>query len=179
MEILSAFLLSISANLDNLFLGMSFGIQNRRITLGCNILIGLFSAVAAFLCCGLASFLLGWGRPAHVLGGLLIIVLGVRAMREPEPDTPEKGAAQGRLSLRDAVLLGAALAANCIGLSFGAGLAGVPAIWAGLAVGAASVLTVGLGNALGLKAGLLVSGQRLNRLSGLTMLILGVVEIVL
>lgn len=179
MEILSALLLSISANLDNLFLGMSFGIQNRRITLGCNILIGLFSAVATFLCCGAASFLLGWGRLTHVLGGLLIIALGVRAMLEPEPETPEEGAARGRLSIRDAVLLGAALAANCIGLSFGAGLAGVPPVWAGVAVGAASVLTVGLGNALGLRAGLLVSGKRLNRLSGLLMLVLGTAQIVL
>ena len=179
MEILSALLLSISANLDNLFLGMTYGIQKRRITLGCNLLIGLFSALATFLCCGLASFLLGWGPLAHLLGGVLIIVLGVRAMLEPAPETPEGSAAPDRLSLRDAFLLGVALAANCIGLSFGAGLAGVPPVWAGLAVGAASVLTVGLGNALGLKAGLLVSGQRLNRLSGLLMLVLGAAQIVL
>ena len=177
MHILSALLLSVSANLDNLFLGMSFGLQNRRITAACNLLIGFLSALATFVCCAFAALFAHYGRAAGLVGGVLIIALGIHSLAARDANAPETPPEPGALPLRESFVLGLALAANCLALSFGAGLTGVAPLPAALAVGAASVLTVGLGNRIGLRAGVVVSGRRLERLSGVIMIVLGAGEL--
>ncbi|MDY3619181.1 manganese efflux pump MntP [Agathobaculum sp.] len=177
MHILSALLLSVSANLDNLFLGMAYGLQNRRVTAFCNVLIGLLSAAATFVCCAFASLFTHYVRAAGVVGGLLIIALGVRALSAHDGDAPDASPESGALPLREGFVLGLALAVNCLALSFGAGLTGVSPLPAAVAVGLASVVTVGLGNRMGLRAGVVVSGRRLERISGIIMIVLGAGEL--
>lgn len=178
MHIVSTILLGVSSNLDNLFLGASLGLQGRRITLLQNILIGLLSAIFSFIFCLFATYLSDFGRIPNILGGLLIIFLGIRTFFSKEDASSEKSTCfSEKIPFSDALVLGIALAINCLALSFGAGLTGISPLSAMVAVGVGSIITVGTGNKLGLKAGLTVNNQKLNYFAGGFMILLGFFEL--
>lgn len=176
MHIISAILLGVSTNLDNLFLGMSFGMQKRKITLLCNLLIGLFSASATCLFCYFSSMFSGFGRIPNYIGGAIIILVGIFSLFSKES---ERGSGGGvPLSLKESILLGTGLAINCIPVAFGAGLSGMPPWLASLSVGLLSVAVVAVGNRLGLYTSMKINGKFLNLLGGAIMILLGVIELV-
>ncbi len=77
MHLLSTLLFGLSANLDNLGIGVSFGIQRIRIPFFSNFFIALLSGVVAYVSvfAGQAlSHFIGW---ASILGSLILIAIGV------------------------------------------------------------------------------------------------------
>ncbi len=168
MVLLSALLLGISTNLDNLFLGFSLGIAGRRIPAQANWIIGLFSAAATSLFCSLSGLLAAWGRAAKVMGGVLILLIGLWTLLSPRKE--EAPAAQGTAAL------GAVLAFNCIPAAFAAGMAGVPPALAAVSVGLLSVLGIRTGNFLGLRTARRLRPGILRLLSGLAMFALGALQ---
>lgn len=68
------------------------------------------------------------------------------------------------------------LAVNRLPVALGAGLTGIAALPTALCVVAFSFLSVGAGNYLGLHTNLRLREDRLNRLSGLGMAALGILE---
>ena len=175
MHILSAILLGVSTNLDNLFIGMSFGMQKRRITLFSNLLIGLFSASATCLFCYFSSMLSVFGRLPNYIGGGIIILMGILSFFSRGSEN--KGGDGFPLTLKESVLLGTGLAVNCIPVAFGAGLSGMPPWLASLSVGVLSILVVGIGNRLGLYTSMRINSRILNILGGVIMILLGVLEL--
>ncbi len=174
MELIPALLVGVSTNLDNLFLGFSLGMAGRRIPAGANWLIGLFSAAAACLFCCLSELCAPLGPVAKLAGAVLLIGLGVYTFLPAK----DEGEGQDCRSWRDAVLLGAALAVNCIPVAFGAGLTGVPPLAAAGSVGLLSVAAIRLGNYLGLRAAAKAPRPAvLRRLGGVMMAALGVLQL--
>lgn len=49
MHLTSIFLLSISANIDNLIIGIAYGVKKTKINMRCNIIIALSTFIATFL----------------------------------------------------------------------------------------------------------------------------------
>lgn len=172
MQLLSALLLGISTNLDNLFLGMSLGVARRRISAGANWLIGLFSAGATGLFCCLSARCAALGPVVHRVGGGLLTAVGLWTL------LPSGGADADRCAAQSAAVLGAALAVNCIPVALGAGLAGIHPLAASVSVGLLSVAAIRLGNWLGLRAAVLsVRAEALQRLGGLLLVGLGVLQL--
>ena len=159
MQLLSALLLGISTNLDNLLLGLSLGIGQKKIPSASNWVIGLFSAL---------------GPAADIAGSAVILLMGFLSLRPPR----ENAGGQDCCSWSDTAILGAALAVNCIPVAFGAGLTGIHPLAASASVGFLSVLSIRLGNWLGLHAAALpVRPAALQRLGGLMMVGLGLLQL--
>ena len=149
----SAVLLGIATNLDNLLIGLSAGARGKKITFLTNCIIALSSGAVSYLLCRLGVFSVGIGRISNWLGGGLLVAIGlwpllVRPSGEHAP--ADAGAAQGRrLSAGEVLTLSLALAFNCLPASFAAGLTGIPAQAAALAVTLCSLGFVWLGQGLG------------------------------
>lgn len=179
MHILSAILLGISTNLDNLLIGFSMGLQGRRIGRGENALIAAISVLAAGVCCCFSALFVRFGRLPNLAGGALMLLLGVRGL------LPERGEGAQRCCdcaspMRETLLLGLCLALNCIPVSFAAGLTGIPPWAAAVSVGAMSMLLVGEGNRMGLRAHApRLKPRALNRIGALMLVALGAMEMLL
>ena len=174
MHLLSILLLGISTNLDNMFIGVSYGLRNKRITWSSNLVIGLFSAAATYLFCYLSSLLTEFGRTPNVVGGVFIIFVGILALIR-KGDNEEKSICLG---WKKTILLSGCLAVNCLPAAFGAGLTGINPLYAAVSVGGLSVLAIATGNRLALRAVSTKLNQRmLEILGGLIMVALGAIEI--
>lgn len=175
MHLLSTLLLGISTNLDNMLIGISFGLRQKRITLRTNLIIGLFSAAATYLFCLLSSVLSSFGRTPNLAGGTLIAVIGLYSILNQSKDSR---AADTSLDWRETVILSGCLALNCVPVAFGAGLTGIAPLSAAVSVGIISVVTVALGNQLALRAVTAKLRQwPLEFLGGLIMIMLGITEL--
>ena len=181
MHIFSILLVGIVTNLDNLVLGAAFGLKRRHIPIGANAIIALLSGLVTWIF-GYLSFLLAQlDRWPNYLGGALLILLGLWSMRpgpqkQEEPESCACTPPSQRIAPGQALMLGAALAVNCLPVALGAGLTGIAALPTGLCVAIFSFLSVGAGNYLGVHTGLRLREDRLNRLSGLGMAALGILE---
>ena len=174
MQLLSALLLGISTNLDNLLLGLSLGIGQKKIPSASNWVIGLFSAAATCLFCCISSLCTALGPAADIAGSAVILLMGFLSLRPPR----ENAGGQDCCSWSDTAILGAALAVNGIPVAFGAGLTGIHPLAASASVGFLSVLSIRLGNWLGLHAAALpVRPAALQRLGGLMMVGLGLLQL--
>lgn len=178
MHVLSILFLGISTNLDNLLVGISYGLQKKRVSILSNAAIGLFSAAATFLFCSLSALCASLGKIPNVLGGFIIILLGVYSLfctpktaKEENPPSP--------CVWKETAALGAALAVNCVPVAFAAGLTGIPSLWAAVSVGLASVLCVGAGNRLGINAAVKIRPKLLNAIGGGMLIVLGCLEIII
>ena len=177
MHLFTALLLGISTNLDNLFIGLSFGFQNRRIPRLANVVIGLLSAAATCLFCYIASLLAALGRLPNIIGGILIILIGLYTIL-PHRAREEQACAAADFSRRETLVLGCCLAINCVPVALGAGLTGISPLTAALSVGGISVLSVALGNRLGLAATTIRLNPRLLSIAGgIIRFLLGLTEL--
>lgn len=175
MHLVSAILLGISTNLDNLFLGLSLGLQKKKLSLVSNCIISLFSAIVTGLFCAGSALLSGLGRLPNLVGGVLIIIMGLWSLL---PGKQDYGESCTRFTMRETVILGTSLAVNCIPVAFAAGLTGVSPWAAACSVGGISLLAMAAGNAAGLAATDLHVHPRLFVLLGSAiMILLGIVEL--
>lgn len=188
MRLLAPLLIGAVSNLDNLGAGIAFGIRGTRIGAMANLLVAAvtMAATAAAVTGGhVVSSLLppavtGWLGPLIVIAiGVATIHASVRASRRRDRADARLGARRPSgsvddvVSWRGAIVLGAALSANNLGMGVGAGVAGVGAlattIWAGLL----SLACVGGGSYLGRVSGRLVLGRHAPLIAGLLLLAVG------
>lgn len=180
---------AMSSSLDNLGVGISYGIRGVRI----NFLSNLLIAVICFAL-SMVGILSGqWlaqvlpGIIPVLIGALLLIIVGIRMMLLT---TPSKAAQQqapltehpapsnrrsrlslltnpasahanaaGTIGLGEAIILGVALAANAVTNGVGAGLLGLSPLAISLTAAIGSYISVWLGVAIGHKA----AGIRIGR----------------
>jgi putative sporulation protein YtaF len=187
-DVLAALLIGVVSNLDNLGVGVSFGIRGTRIDAMANLIVaGITMAVtAASLTCGhvlskiLPSAVTGW------LGPLIIIAIGfgtalpsARTSRRSAPSQVPSGAS-GRprdvddiISWREAIVLGIALAVNNLGTGVGAGVSGIPASPTIVSAGLLSLAALGGGARFGRRFGRLVLGRYAPLIAGMLLLAVG------
>lgn len=174
MHLFSVFLMGISTNLDNLLLGLSLGLQKKKLCFWANVLIGFLSAAVTAVFCVLSATLSSLGKLPNVVGGGIIIAVGLWSLL---PAHQEASCYQAGFSWRETWVVATGLAVNCIPVAFGAGLTGIPPWAAALSVGGMSLLCVAAGNAIGLAAsGLQLRPRLLAVIGGGLMIVLGVIE---
>lgn len=136
MHFISAFLFGISANIDTLIVGFSYGIKKQHIPFHTNILISLITFLGTLLSIGvglkLAVFLPKGA--AQVAGSVLLILLGLyyclkyflqRIKKDSDKESSLKAQSQVSLTAKETLLLGAALSVNNAGMGIGASLTGI------------------------------------------------------
>ncbi|MCM1567828.1 MAG: manganese efflux pump [Roseburia sp.] len=175
MLLFSSLLFAVSANLDSLLIGISYGIRGFSIKLWQNMLITLITLLGTLFSLGTSTLLLPFLPTyiAHVFGSGILLLMGLYYIGKslllrntPSNESPET-AAPSTLSL---CLLGVALSANNIGMGISAGFAGLsllPTLAATLVCSAGFLF---LGNRLGRCRRLKLSSNISDLLSGLLLI---------
>ena len=174
LSLFSILLVGIATNLDNLCAAMALGVQKKTLPMWANLLIALISGVVAFVAAGAASFL-AFSGIANLLGGLMLSAVGLWTLVTANRCEDTSGLIQ-RMDFKAAMLLGAALAINCLPVAFGAGATGLAALWVSLSIAVCSVASVGLGMLLGNKMARRLNGRWVNIAAGVLLVGLGILE---
>lgn len=208
-QLLTILFIAVSCNLDNVCVGLTYGARGIRIPLASNLLIAAVTAGGTWLCMvfGRQAFRVLPPQVAAILGALLLVLMGVWIIRQEASRgraTPEKELvapgerswlqrllglladpvladrdSSGHIDLRESLVLSMALMLNNIPNGVGAGLLALsPAVMVG-AVFLLSLLTFRLGLGLGHKVAARWLGAYAGTLSGLLLVVVGVVEIAL
>ena len=193
MAVLSLLLFSLSTNLDNFVIGLSYGIRGIRIRLEAGFLISGLVLVGTALSMALGQSQLCF-LPldfSRLLGSVVMIGFGLgcfwnvwKNRREPSEEEqwpsrhPEQFDRDGsrHIDWKESLALGGALALNNIGLGLGAGAVGLGIPATSLMVFGVSLGLLYGGNLVGRKRRKKGSGRGMEALSGLLMVLLGVWE---
>lgn len=200
---LSIFFLCLAPNLDNMAIGLAYGARKINVPFRSNFAIALFSGIATLISSLLGNLLAKYipGFPGNIIGGSIVSVMGlytiigyihdkrkVKVARQSgnqyigelravmdDPGIADRDYS-GDISLKESILLGIALAVNCLGTGFGAGMTGVNVIVLSLAVIIFSLLTVSLGAFIGKRYAAKFLGNKATIISGLLLIAVGIYQ---
>lgn len=198
MTFVSSLLFAVSASLDALMVGITYGIRKIRVSFLQNLLVSLITLSGTMLAIGLGSLLapVFTAKPLTGAGSAVLIGMGVyylikflvsqvqkyRARPDVEKVTiPEVLDPVGPLTRRELLLLGIALSANNMGIGIGASMAGIPLWAASFFTFLCSMCFLGMGNCLGNCLGQLkflrLADRFADPLSGLLLILLGICQL--
>lgn len=198
--IFSAFIFSVSANLDNVVIGIAFGVNQIKLSWASNLLIAMITSVGTYLSMTIGKYAAAYlsANTANLLGSGMIIAMGLyffvrslfvmlknRKVREVavknmedmlDYATESDQNANGSISLREAMFLGFGLTMNNLGTGIAASAAGVDIKLTVLFTFVLSFLFVMVGHTLGKKVLGRVLGHLAPMLSGLLLVLLGLFQ---
>lgn len=196
MQLFSSSLFAVSASLDALIVGITYGIKKVHISFLTNLLVSLITLAGTVISIGLGLKLAPLFPPqaATLAGSALLILLGgyyiikylVQAVKQYLASrqltaTEMQGATappvKESLTLRETVLLGIALSVNNMGIGIGASIAGLELLPTAAATFLFSVCFLYLGNRLGKIRLLRIADRFADPLSGLLLIGLGIFEL--
>jgi putative sporulation protein YtaF len=206
MHWLTILLIGVASNIDNLGISVSYGLKTTRIPVASNLLIAVISMVCAYLSITAGEVISNFIslKTANLIGGFLIIFLGGKCIvesicqstsSETETET-ERVLADSNFSRvisnpqladlnedkvitwKESILLGLALAMNCIALGLGAGFTGISPILTTISIGVFSYISISLGAMIGSKISKNNIAKFSNILAGLLLVLIGVYEII-
>jgi putative sporulation protein YtaF len=206
MHWLTILLIGVASNIDNLGISVSYGLKTTRIPVASNLLIAVISMVCAYLSITAGEVISNFIslKTANLIGGFLIIFLGGKCIVESicqstssETETEaERVLADSNFSRvisnpqladlnedkvitwKESILLGLALAMNCIALGLGAGFTGISPILTTISIGVFSYISISLGAMIGSKISKNNIAKFSNILAGLLLVLIGVYEII-
>lgn len=206
MHILSILLLCLAPNLDNMAIGLAYGVKKISVPLKSNLAIALFSGLATFASSLLGNLLTNYipNYLGNVIGGSIVSIMGIytigsylhsnlkikrvqesnnlyidsiRAVMN-DPSIADRDYS-GDISLKESVILGIALALNCLGTGFGAGMAGVNIFILTAVVIVFSLFTISFGALIGKRYAAQLLGDKATIISGLLLVAVGIYQILL
>ena len=154
----SAVLFGLAANMDNVSIGLAYGLKHRRIGWFSNLLIAVITTAVTLIALagGLALRAVLPPKVPDVLGGSLLLVLAGwslyaerRGAGSSSPPALRRFATRPRVGLVETLVLGATLSINNIGLAIAGGIGGVGYRSAALAIGGFSILMLAFGQGIG------------------------------
>jgi len=180
-------LIGIAANLDNLGIGLAYGVKRVKIPVLSNAVIAIISMIVTYVAVTAGSTVIEYISPhtANLLGSLLLCAIGGYTLfsnrlskqgiaKNPEVFDEDKNYI---ISMREAMTLGFVLSANCLAGGIAIGANGISAIWTVLSIGTFSFITVGLGIHFGALLSKTFIGMYSTAISGWLLILIGVVEI--
>lgn len=198
--ILSAFLVSLSFNLDNVVIGIAYGIKKIKIGAAANLMIAAVTALGTFLSMKAGQYIscflpagLANAVGAVIMGlfGLYFIVQSIVSMNQNKKtkelalkDVPnmmeyaEKSDLNhnGSISIKEAALVGLGLMGNNLGAGIAASITHINAFATSAATFFISLLTLAFGNYLGKRALGSRTGKYASLISGILLVLLGILE---
>ncbi|MDR3542133.1 MAG: hypothetical protein P4L69_14360 [Desulfosporosinus sp.] len=191
--------IGIISNLDNLGIGISYGLQKIRISMISNLLIAIMSLCATAFAMVMGTFLSKVFPFANLIGAFLLIAIGLwislgRLLQNKifplisykqskilcfiidiinNPAKADRNA-NGIISLNEAAILGISLSLNCIVTGLGAGLSGLSVIPVIISVFLFSLITISSGYELGIRANFLHFGHLSEFISGALLIAIGI-----
>lgn len=198
MQLVPSLLFGVSASLDALLVGVSFGLRGVHIRLSQNLFISLITLLGTCLSVSVGGVLSPLLPPAAgtCVGSLVLALLGVyyiakwmmAARRHKTPDhcltlkNPDLTLAEHfppGLSLPELFALSLTLSANNLGIGLSASMAGLSLLSAAAATFVCSVLFLYLGNGLGRCRILRLIGGLADPISGILLINLALIQLFL
>lgn len=195
MQLFSSFLFAVSASLDAFIVGITYGIRRVHILFWQNMLVSLITLAGTVLSIGLGRKLSPLLPPqaARAAGSSILILLGAyyiikfmilslkKYLNDKQLTSSEiqKASAEKTdiaLTLRETLLLGAALSVNNMGIGIGASIAGLQLVPTAIITLVLSVALLLAGNRLGKIHLLRIADRFSDPLSGLLLIGLGLYE---
>ncbi|VDG99064.1 putative sporulation protein YtaF [Lysinibacillus sphaericus] len=187
MQWIMILFLGIAANLDNLGIGLAYGIQKTKIPLRSNVTIALVSMIVTYFAMvtgdRLSTYISVW--TADLIGGLLLSSIGIWMLLQPKPvqpnpfENPTVADIDGDriISIREALPLGFLLSANCLAAGFGMGVSGSSMLGTISSVGFFSFITIGASHRFGSLLARTWIGKYPAGIAGGLLIVIGLVEI--
>lgn len=183
MHIFSSVLFAISANIDCLAVGLSYGIKSVIIDRKSNLIIACISCLGTFLSmiAGTAISKILSPDIANLAGSILLVGIGlymlIHALNHKHNDTKEYDKDHsGRIDVKEAILLAFALTINNMGLGIGGSITGLPIFWTCFFTFCLSILFIHVAQMIGKKAFSSYIIRYADITSGLIILCLGLIE---
>lgn len=194
MQIVPSLLFGISASLDALLVGITFGVRSARINLWQNLLISTITLLGTCLSVALGAQLTLL-LPANLWklsGSLILILFGVyyiikfmiekvkkyhheKQLTATQAPTGKKQPSSA-MTFPEACTLGCALSANNMGIGLSASIAGMSMLPAATVTLLFSIIFLYLGNRLGMHHSLQLTESTTNIVSGLLLIGLGILQ---
>ena len=186
-SILDSILLSLSTNLDNLAIGVAYGLRQWVVPTSANLAIAILSGISTLAAMYLGD-VISHILPSNitgVLGSLILILIGIGSIWEtltssssqPQMLTQDQTEfsliSHPRLGLKQAILLGLALTLTNFGTGVGAGMAQFNLILTSLFSFGSSLLTIGGGYWMGKRLTVQETGLDLGLIAGVLLMALG------
>lgn len=154
----STLLFAVAANTDNLTVGIAYGLKQRRIRWGQNLLIAVMTTVITLVALAAGRTIRGILPPRlpDILGGALLISLAVwsvyrdqrgavRRLAQSNPGFADQTA----VGLGESLTLAGSLSINNIGLAIASGIGGVSYVSTAVAICCLSITMLTLGQSIG------------------------------
>ncbi|MEC1180841.1 manganese efflux pump [Metasolibacillus meyeri] len=184
MQWITIILLGIAVNLDNLGISLAYGIKRIKIPFISNAAIALLSMLVTYVAITIGEALIDYISVylANLLGSLLLCVIGAwtllskrfaKAGRIKSFDKDQNSI----LSLKEAILLGFVLSANCLATGIAIGANDITTIWMVISIGAFSFITVAIGSHFGILLAKSFIGRYSTAIAGWLLIVIGIFEI--
>ena len=195
MQLVPSLLFGISASLDALLVGISYGLRGVHVRLLQNLYISLVALLGTCLSVGLGGLLVPLlpSVISRLAGSLILMFLGIYYIakwtltflknRAPQVKANSEGSAlvsterpPGRLTAMEVLLLSFTLSVNNLGIGLSASIAGLTLIPAATATCICSILFLYLGNQLGRSRLMRLIGGLADPISGILLISLGLIQ---
>lgn len=187
MHWITIIIIGIAANLDNLGIGLSYGVKQTKIPILSNVSIAIISMIVTYFAVWVGDTISAYVsvQIANVLGSLLLCAIGLwtlvsqkfghkEILQNPQLVDRDKN---NVISLSESILLGFILSINGLAAGIGIGANGISALWTVLSIGFFSIVTVGLGSHFGALISKTFIGKYSTAISGWLLIIIGIFEI--
>ena len=186
MQWITIFLIGIAANLDNLGIGLAYGVKRVKIPILSNAAIAGIAMVITFVAVTAGETMIDYisVQVANYLGSLLLCIVGLWTIFSKKfsqngiKDNPELFDEDKNfiISFREALMLGFVLSANCFVTGIAIGANGVPTIWTVISIGVFSFISIAAGSHFGILLTKTFIGKYSTTISGILLLIIGIFE---
>ncbi|MGX9135675.1 manganese efflux pump MntP [Rummeliibacillus sp. JY-2-4R] len=186
MHWITIILIGFAANLDNLGIGLAYGVKQTKIPLASNITIAIVSMIVTYISVSIGHAMLHYISPhkANLLGSVLLCAIGsytILSNHFSRPKSAEslEGIDRDRnniISVREAIILGLILSINCLASGIAIGANGISVIWTVVSIGVFSILTFIIGGKFGLLLSKTFIGKYSTVISGMLLICIGVFE---
>nr|WP_146547928.1 manganese efflux pump [Rummeliibacillus suwonensis] len=186
MHWITIILIGIAANLDNLGIGLAYGVKKTKIPFSSNLTIAVVSMIVTYVSVVIGSILIEYItlEKANFVGSLLLCVIGAytivlhifsctKSIKNLEGIDKDRN---NVISIREAVVLGLVLSMNCLGGGIAIGANGISAIWTVLSIGIFSIVTFSIGGRFGLLLSETFIGRYSAVISGIILIFIGILE---
>lgn len=198
--ILSALLFSLSSNLDNLVIGIAYGVKNIKIKTLPNFIIAVVTSIGTFLSMYVGKYISNFlpNSIANLLGAAVIMILGVYfiiqsiiklAMNTKSKELSLKDITDmveyaensdldksGDINIKEALFVALGLTFNNLGTGVAASITGVNIVLTVASTFLISIFTIIVGQALGNHVLGKLLGKYAPLISGILLIVLGIIE---
>nr|WP_239549110.1 sporulation membrane protein YtaF [Scopulibacillus daqui] len=195
---ISVLIIAFASNLDNLAIGIAFGIRSTKIPILSNLIVALITMLGTYLSMTMGEVIAHYisGFMSNLIGAALLLGIGLWSIIKSLPCAKQNASSNNDdikpipnpyacdankdnvISLKESFTLGIALAMNNIATGIGAGTTGVSPLWTTIMAGVFSLIFIGCGSKFGYTIASTWFGKFSGLVAGILLILIGIYEMI-